>query len=120
MSKSVKGNEKRHILALLRKHGLSGCKRALEAEGVKSPSFPTLTKMAIAAEIEIPGRGRPAVYDGKDKEHILALIRKHGSHKVAREILESEGKPCPTPPMMVRYAQEAGITVKRGRPVEAA
>ena len=115
-----KSNDERHILGLIRKHGLSGARRALLEEGRKAPSLPTLSNLAKVAKIEVPGRGRPPVYAGKDKDRIVALIRKYGSHKLAGEELKAKGLAVPTLPMMVHYAQEAGVSVKRGRPAKVA
>lgn len=111
-----KANQERHVLSLVRKHGLSGAKRILDGEG-KSPCLATLRKRAEAAGIVIPGRGRPAVYD---KEQIVKLLAKFQSHKKVRELLESKGKACPTNPMLVKWANEAGIEITRGRPVAEA
>ena len=112
-------NEKRHIVSLIKKHGLTGAKRVLETEGKKFQLY-ALSKLAKEAGIEVPdGRGRPegsGKWQGEAKDQVLDLIRQHGSHKVAREILKSKNLPCPSLLTMVRLAQEAGITVKRGRP----
>jgi len=104
-------NQKRHVLGLVRKHGLTGAMRIL---GDASPCLQTLKKRAIAAGIVIPGRGRPAVYP---KAKIVKLLAKYGSHKQVRAILTAKGLPCPTNPMLVKWANEAGIEIKRGRPV---
>ena len=68
-------------------------------------------------------RGRPPVYKGNDKTHILGLIRKHGLTG-AQRALADEKRQVPTLPMLVKWAKEAQISVKRGRPalvvVEAA
>lgn len=63
------------------------------------------------------GRGRPPVYKGNDKKHILGLIRKHGLTGAQRALAE-EQKQVPTLPMLVKWAKERGIAVKRGRPVK--
>ena len=61
------------------------------------------------------GRGRPPVYKGNDKKHILGLIRKHGLTGCQKALAE-EKRRVPTLPMLVRWAKEAEIVVKRGRP----
>ncbi len=104
-------NQKRHVLGLVRKHGLSGAKRIL---GEDSPCLQTLRKRADAAGIPIPGRGRPAVYK---KDMIVKLLAKYKSHKKVRAMLTAKGLPCPTNPMLVKWADEAGIEITRGRPV---
>jgi len=60
-------------------------------------------------------RGRPPVYKGKDKKHILNLIRKCGLTG-CQKVLAGEQKRVPTLPMLVRWAKQAEIAVKRGRP----
>ena len=112
-----KANHERHVLALVRKHGLTGAKRALEQEGGKSYCLATLRKRAEAAGIEIPGRGRPTVYD---KDKIVKLLAKFKRHSLVRAHLEAKGEACPTNPMLVKWAEEAGIEITRGRPKVAA
>ena len=63
------------------------------------------------------GRGRPPVYKGNDKKHILSLIRKHGLTG-AQRVLAEEKRRVPTLPMLVQWAKDASIKVKRGRPAK--
>jgi hypothetical protein len=107
-------NHKRHVLGLIRKHGLTGARREL---GDKAPCLQTLKKQAVEAGIEIPGRGRPSVYK---KEKIVKLLAKFQSHRKVRAYLKERNLACPTNPMLVKWASEAGIVITRGRPVEKA
>jgi hypothetical protein len=109
-------NYERHVLSLIRKHGLSGAKRALESEG-KSYCLATLRKRAEAAGVKIPGRGRPTVYDWPK---IVKLLKKFKSHAKVRAHLTEKGEPCPTNPMLVKVADKNGIEITRGRPVKDA
>ncbi len=74
-------------------------------------------------------RGRPAVYKGNVKRHIVALVRKHGASKARAILSASEGelvslrseKMVPKPlnismPTLLKYAKEAGVVLHRGRP----
>lgn len=65
------------------------------------------------------GRGRPPVYKGNDKKHIIGLIRRHGLTG-AQRVLAEEQKAVPTMPMLVLWAKQSGIKVKRGRPAKVA
>ena len=59
-------------------------------------------------------RGRPVVFKGNEKKHILSVIRKHGLTK-GQEVLASE-KISISLPTMGKFASEAGIELSRGRP----
>lgn len=82
--------------------------------------------------------GRPAVYTGNVKKHIVALVKRHGATG-ARNILNADAdsgdpaevalaglrpaKTVPTPlgismPTLLRFAGEAGVELKRGRPTK--
>ena len=62
-------------------------------------------------------RGRPVVFKGNEKKHILSVIRKHGLTK-GQEVLASE-KISISLPTMGKFANEAGIELTRGRPAAA-
>lgn len=86
--------------------------------------------MSKSTKKNSPRKGRPPVYTGKVKSHILSLIRKHGlTH--ARRILMAETdtlladernlKIVPNAlsismPTLSKFADEAGIERKMGRP----
>ena len=59
-------------------------------------------------------RGRPVVFKGNEKRHILSVIRKHGLTK-GQEVLAEE-KISISLPTMGKFASEAGIELSRGRP----
>ena len=59
-------------------------------------------------------RGRPVVFKGNEKRHILSVIRKHGLTK-GQEVLAGE-KISISLPTMGKFASEAGIELSRGRP----
>lgn len=63
-------------------------------------------------------RGRPVVFKGAEKRHILSVIRKHGLTK-GREVLAGE-KVSISLPTMGKFAAEAGIELSRGRPAGVA
>jgi hypothetical protein len=79
---------------------------------------------------KIDGRGRPPVYTGKVKRHIVTLIRHYGLTG-ARTILNAERSDTRrtlrnlnvvpkalgiSMPTLGKFAQEAGIALERGRP----
>jgi transposase len=64
------------------------------------------------------GRGRPVVFKGHEKRHILAVIRKHGLTN-GRAVLAKE-KVSISLPTLGKFAAEAGIELSRGRPSMAA
>lgn len=76
-----------------------------------------------------PKRGRPAIFVGVLKTNIVRLLRAHGLMKTQR-ILATVGvsakigqkkKPVNISlPTLSKFAVEAGITFKRGRPALAA
>jgi len=55
--KMFTGHIKRHIVSIIRKHGLTGGRTVLAEEGTKV-SLPTLGKLAAEAGVELH-RGRP-------------------------------------------------------------
>ena len=59
------------------------------------------------------GRGRPPVFVGNTKRHIVGLVRKHGLVG-AREVLASEGTDISLP-TLGKFAREAGVKLARGR-----
>lgn len=63
------------------------------------------------------GRGRPAVFTGNVKRHIVAVIRKHGLTG-GRVVLAEEGTSISLP-TLGKFAAEAGIELHRGRPKAA-
>ena len=63
-------------------------------------------------------RGRPVVFKGREKQHILSVIRKHGLTN-GREVLRKE-KIKISLPTMGKFAAEADIELPRGRPSLAA
>ena len=63
-------------------------------------------------------RGRPVVFKGNTKRHILAVIRKHGLTK-GQAVLANEDISISLP-TMGKFANEAGIELSRGRPAAAA
>jgi outer membrane biosynthesis protein TonB len=63
------------------------------------------------------GRGRPAVFTGNVKKHIVAVIRKHGLTG-GRVVLAEEGTSISLP-TLGKFAAEAGIELHRGRPKAA-
>jgi transposase len=60
------------------------------------------------------GRGRPPVFTGNQKRHIVAVVRKNGLTG-AQRILADEGVSI-TLPTLGKFAKEAGIELSRGRP----
>lgn len=65
------------------------------------------------------GRGRPVVYKGNEKKHILGLIRKFGLTGARNVLIEEkvrEDGMVPTLPTLAKFAEEIGLTLKRGRP----
>jgi len=64
------------------------------------------------------GRGRPPVFTGNQKRHIVAVVRKHGLTG-AKQALAEEGVSI-TLPTLGKFAKEAGIELQRGRPKKAA
>lgn len=67
-----------------------------------------------AAKVAKKGPGRPAVFTGNVKKHIVTLIRKHGLTG-ARAELKKE-KVSISMPTLGKFAAEAGIELRRGRP----
>jgi len=63
------------------------------------------------------GRGRPAVFTGNTKRHIVSVIRKHGLTG-GRVVLAEEGTSISLP-TLGKFAAEAGIELHRGRPKAA-
>jgi len=82
--------------------------------------------------------GRPAVYTGNVKKHIVGLVRRHGATG-ARAILNAGGRSKPAQeliakrnsnlipkplgismPTLLKFAAEAGVELFRGRPKAAA
>ncbi len=63
-------------------------------------------------------RGRPVVFKGNTKRHILSVIRKHGLTK-GQVVLANE-KISISLPTMGKFAAEAGIELSRGRPASKA
>lgn len=106
-----KGNDKTHILSLIRKYGLTGAQRVLAEEQKRVPTLPMLVRWAKEEGIAFPGR-HPSV----DKDKALDLLRKYQNYKKVKEML---GENCPTRPTLVKWALESDIAiiaVKRGRP----
>lgn len=64
------------------------------------------------------GRGRPPVFTGNLRRHIVALIKSSGLTG-ARAALEDEGTSI-SMPTLGTIAKSAGIELKRGRPAVAA
>jgi len=74
-------------------------------------------------------RGRPAIFVGVLKSNIVRLVKTHGLMR-AQRILASEGvqakagqKKSPVKislPTLSKFANEAGLVLKRGRPVTKA
>ena len=70
-------------------------------------------------------RGRPAIFVGVLKSNIVRLVKTHGLMR-AQRILATEGvqskagqKKAPVKislPTLSKFATEAGLTLKRGRP----
>lgn len=60
-------------------------------------------------------RGRPTVFKGLEKKHILSVVRKLGLTK-GREALAKE-KISISLPTLGKFAAEAGIELQRGRPL---
>jgi len=85
-------------------------KRTRKPASAKAKSKP---KVAVKR-----GRGRPIVFKGNEKRHIVSVIRKHGLTK-GREILAGE-KVSISLPTLGKFAAEAGIELHRGRPSKAA
>lgn len=81
-------------------------KPKVEAKPVKAKRTP---KVEVKA-----GRGRPIVFKGNEKRHIVSVIRKHGLTK-GREVLAGE-KISISLPTLGKFAAEAGIELHRGRP----
>jgi hypothetical protein len=76
-------------------------------------------KAKRTAKVEVKrGRGRPIVFKGNEKRHIVSVIRKHGL-TAGREVLAKE-KINISLPTMGKFAAEAGIELHRGRPSKAA
>lgn len=83
----------------------------------KAEAKPVKAKRAPKVEVK-RGRGRPIVFKGNEKRHIVSVIRKHGL-TAGREVLAKE-KINISLPTMGKFAAEAGIELHRGRPSKAA
>ena len=103
-----KGQDKIHILSLIRKHGLTGAQRVLTEEKKQVPTLPMLVRWAKEADIAFSGR-HPSL---EDKDKVVKLLRKYHSHKKVKEVLVEN---CPTYPTLVKWAAEADIKIKRSR-----
>jgi hypothetical protein len=79
----------------------------------KVEAKPVKAKRTPKVEVKV-GRGRPIVFKGKEKRHIVSVIRKHGLTK-GREVLAGE-KISISLPTLGKFAAEAGIELHRGRP----
>jgi hypothetical protein len=79
------------------------------------------------------GRGRPVVFKGNVKKHIVGLLRKHGATKTRAILSAVDGelaslrseKTVPQPlsismPTLIKYASQAGVKMQRGRPKKVA
>lgn len=58
-------------------------------------------------------RGRPVMFKGNLKSHIIALVKKHGLTG-ARKVLADE-KVSVSMPTLGTLAKDAGVELKRGR-----
>ena len=58
-------------------------------------------------------RGRPVVYFGNVKKHIVSVIRKYGLSGAVK-VLKKEGKDTPSLRTLGKFAKEAGIVLQRG------
>lgn len=83
----------------------------------KAEAKPVKAKRTAKVEVK-RGRGRPIVFKGNEKRHIVSVIRKHGL-TAGREVLAKE-KINISLPTMGKFAAEAGIELHRGRPSKAA
>jgi hypothetical protein len=83
----------------------------------KAEAKPVKAKRTAKVEVK-RGRGRPVVFKGNEKRHIVSVIRKHGL-TAGREVLAKE-KINISLPTMGKFAAEAGIELHRGRPSKAA
>jgi hypothetical protein len=113
-----KGNELKHIVAMLRKYGMKGAMEVLAEEGKKVPSKPWLNAVAKENEIELQ-RGRPVVYTGRSLDHIVALLKKYGL-KGTEAQLKKEKKMVPSRPTLTSISKKNKIVFQRGRPRKAA
>ena len=89
---------------------------AVAAEPVAVTTKPK--RKAKPAKVNVKrGRGRPAVFTGHVKRHIVSVIRKHGLTG-GRVVLADEGTNISLP-TLGKFAAEAGIELHRGRPKAA-
>lgn len=89
---------------------------AVTSEPKRKPKVeakPVKAKRTLKVEVKAK-RGRPIVFKGQEKRHIVTVIRKHGLTK-GRELLAGE-KINISLPTMGKFAVEAGIELRRGRP----
>jgi hypothetical protein len=89
---------------------------------VEQPAKPKRNRKAKSkakpAKVSVKrGRGRPAVFTGNTKRHIVSVIRKHGLTG-GRVVLAEEGTSISLP-TLGKFAAEAGIELHRGRPKAA-
>lgn len=95
-------------------------KRKAKSKGkAKAKAKPAKSKAkAKPAKVSVKrGRGRPAVFTGNVKRHIVSVIRKHGLTG-GRVVLADEGTNISLP-TLGKFAAEAGIELHRGRPKAA-
>lgn len=83
----------------------------------KAEAKPVKAKKPAKVEVK-RGRGRPVVFKGNEKRHIVSVIRKHGL-TAGRQVLAKE-KISISLPTLGKFAAEAGIELHRGRPSKAA
>lgn len=83
----------------------------------KAEAKPVKAKNPAKVEVK-RGRGRPVVFKGNEKRHIVSVIRKHGL-TAGRQVLAKE-KISISLPTLGKFAAEAGIELHRGRPSKAA
>lgn len=87
-------------------------KRSCKAKAKAKPAKVKPAKVSVKR-----GRGRPAVFTGNVKRHIVSVIRQHGLTG-GRALLAQEGTSISLP-TLGKFAAEAGIELHRGRPKAA-
>lgn len=94
-------------------------KRVRKPKAEAKPVKAKKTAKAKAGKVEVKrGRGRPIVFKGNEKKHIVSVIRKHGLTKGRAKLAEEQINI--SLPTLGKFAAEAGIELHRGRPAKAA